>query len=241
MTTPTLLVPVRFPDPGIYPLSDANLDSLDGFDVLLLGYWELADGETAEAARAAHETGAEAMLYEIAAAFSHAGASTDIRLEFGAGGPHQRALQESIVEEYDPDGVLLAETLPPVHNVLVPLRDDRHVDSVTEFVGAFGAESLFVVELYHACGEDEDDDVESGERMLDAVADRLLSRGFSESDVERSVERVDDVEPALLSKARNHNLVVIGETERRGDDDRVFGDIGERLADRTDTPVLVVR
>ncbi len=239
MTTPTLLVPVRFPDPGIYPLSDANLDSLDRFDVLLLGYWELADGETAEAARADHETAAEAVLYEIAAAFSHAGASTDIRLEFGASGPHQRALQQSIVEEYDPDGVLLADTLPPVRNVLVPLRDDRHVDSVTEFVGAFGAESLFVVELYHACSEDED--VESGERMLDTVADRLFSRGFSESDVERTVERVDDVEAALLSKAGTHNLVVIGETERRGDDDRVFGDIGERLADRTDTPVLVVR
>lgn len=239
MTTPTLLVPVTFPEPGIYPLADPDVQSLSGFDVELFGYWEIGADESTETARAAHETAAEAVLYELAAAFSRAGASTDIQLHFGESGPGRRELQRRIVEEYDPDGVLLAETLPPLRNVLVPLRDDRHVDSVTEFVSAFGPESLFVVELYHACGEDED--VESCEAMLDAVADRLLSNGFSEADVERTVERVDDVEAALLSKARNHNLVVIGETERRGDDDRVFGDIGERLADRADTPVLVVR
>lgn len=239
MTRPRLLLPITFPDPGIYPLEDVTVDSLNGFDVVLLGYWELSADETRETARAAHETEAEAVLYDIAAALSRAGASTDIELHFGESGPERVALQRYIVEEFDPDGVLLADRLPSLRNVLVPLRDDRHVDNITEFVSGLDAESLFVVELYHAVADD--GDVAAGEAILDAVADRLLSRGFSETDLERTVAVTDDVASELAARARNHNIVVMGATEQQNDEERLFGSVSDHLSQRTDTPVLVVR
>jgi len=239
MGKPTLLLPVTFPDPAIYPLEDVTVDSLNGFDVVLLGYWELSDGESRAAVRADHETEAEAALYDIAAALSHGGASTDIELHFGEGDQERRAFQRYIVEEFDPDGVLLAERLPSLRNVLVPLRDDRHVDSVTGFLGGFDPEGLFVVELYHAVTDDEG--VAAGEAMLDGVADRLLSGGFSETDLERTVAVVDDVPTALAEKARNHNIAVMGATDQQGREDRLFGAVSDHLSQRTDTPVLVVR
>lgn len=239
MSPPTLLIPITFPDPTIHPLTDINVDTLDGFNIVLLGYWEISGHATAEAARNAHETKAEAVLYEIAAAFSYAGASTDIQLHFGPGGPKKRDLQARIVEDADPDGVLLAAQLSTLRNVLVPLRDNRHKDSIVRFVSAFDSDSIFVVELYHAVREREA--VEAGEKMLTTVKEELLTRGFSESDLELTVEVVNDAKTGIGRKAQSHNIVVLGETEELNADNRVFGSISDYLATQTNTPVIIVR
>lgn len=239
MSRPTLLIPITFPDPAIHPLTDINVDALDGFNIVLLGYWELPEHTTEAEARNAHETHAEAVLYEIAAAFSYAGASTDIQLHFGPAGPEKRELQTRIVEDADPDGVLLADQLTTLYNILVPLRDNRHKDTIVEFVSAFDTDRVFVVELYHAVPEH--DAVETGMQMLETVKDDLLTRGFSESDLELTVEVVEDAKDGIAAKARSHNIVVMGETEERDADDRVFGSISDYIDEKTNTPVIIVR
>lgn len=239
MSRPTLLIPVTFPDPELYPLTDTYVDILDGFSILLVGYWELSGQTTAAEARRAHETDAEAILYEMAAEFSHAGAKTDIQLHFGDAGSEKRALQNRIVAEADPDGVLVAKQLSPLRNILVPLRDNRHKETIVRFISAFDSEGIFVVELYHAIADEAA--VESPTAMLRTVQDSLLTQGFTESDLEITVEVVEDAKEGIAAKSQDHNIVVMGETEQSNADDRLFGPIGSHLVEQTGTPVIIVR
>lgn len=239
VTRPSLLVPVPFPDPEIYPLEDFAVDIFDGFIIDLLGYWKIPDNTTVTAAREAHETDAEAVLYELAAQFSYAGASTDIQLHFGEGGPEMRTLQQSIVQETDPDGILRAKELTSINNVLVPLRDNRHKDSIIELVSAFDPDSIFVLELYHAVTES--DGAEQGKELLGGVRDGLLKLDFTEADLKITVEVVEDPMPAIAAKARKHNVVVVGETEEFHNEYRVSGPVSDYIFEETDTPVIIVR
>lgn len=238
VTTPTLLIPISFPEPEIYLLSDAYLEKLSGFSIVLLGYWE-HELNAGEEVRADQEIEAEAVLYEIAAEFSHAGAATDIQLHFGPGGSHKRKLKKQVIEEVNPDGVLFAKRIEPLRNMLVPLRDGRHSENVVKVLSAFDPESVSVMELYKAATDDEA--VESAKQMLQPIRDNLLSRGFSEFDLEMTVEVVEDVEGEIIGKARSHNIVVLGETENLNVDDYLFGSISNTIIDQTDTPVIIVR
>lgn len=216
-----------------------SVAELHGFNVLLYGYWDISEGTTPEAAREAHEIEAEAILYELAAEFSHAGAATDIELHFGPVGADQRILQKRIIEDTDSNAILLADNLRSVTNVLVPLRDDRHAAQIIDFVSAFDTDSIFVIELYHVAADA--DAVESAERMLESVKDTLLDRGFSESNFELTVEVADNPRSAIVARARNYNIVVVGETEQDDFEDRLFGPTSQYIADESDTPVIVIR
>jgi nucleotide-binding universal stress UspA family protein len=215
------------------------LEVLNGFDVVLSGYWEIAGGTTAEQARAAHETDADAILYEMAAQFSHAGASTDIELTFGEGGEAEREYQNRLADEIDADTVLLADRLPTLLNVLVPLRDSRHQEEIVDFVSAFDTDGLFVLELYHAAPDEAA--AEAAVDMLDAVERTLLERGFTDADVESTVEVADDPKAGIAATAEAHHLVVIGETEQAGVDESLFGPVCRYIAEESSTPVAVVR
>lgn len=235
----TLLIPVLFPDPEAYPLDDAHLDGLDGFEITLLGYWEVPGGASREHVRERHQTEAEAVLYEMAARFSHAGASTDIRLHFGPGGTEKGELQDRILAETDPNAILIPERITAVHNVLVPLRDDRRLEEIVEFLSVFDQESIFVVELYHATPDETG--IEAGEEMLAGVRETLLERGFSPADIEITVEVTDEPADAITRHANNHNAVVIGESEELEVESRFFGPTYEYMNGRTNTPIAVVR
>jgi len=237
MDRPTLLIPVFFPDPD--PLVDSNLGGLSGFDVLLFGYWEVPGGATADAVRAEHETEAEAVLYDLAARFSEAGASTDVRLEFGPAGPESRKLRDEVVAETDPDAILFPRRITLLNNVLVPLRDDRKRDRVVEVASAFDRETMFVLELYHAAPDESA--VEPAREMLAEVEATLLDTGFSTDAVETTVEVAEDAAAAIVRRARNHNVVVMGETDLPDGRDRVFGPVYRRVAEEADTPIIVVR
>lgn len=239
MVRPTLLIPVVFPDPDIYPITDMSIAELDGFNVVLYGYWEVPETTTPEAAREAHEIEAEAILYEMAAEFSHAGAATDIQLHFGPAGADQSTLQQRISEDTAADAVLLATHLRSVTNVLVPLRDARHGEQMVDFLSAFDTDSIFVVELYHVAADE--DAVTPAESMLESVKETLLARGFSEGNLKLTVEVADDAQSAITERARSHNIIVLGETEQGGFEDRLFGPTSEYIADESETPTIVIR
>lgn len=239
MARPTLLIPVVFPDPDPHSLVDSNLGGLSGFDVLLFGYWEVPGGATAEAVRAEHETEAEAVLYDLAARFSEAGASTDVQLHFGPGGPERLALQDRILEETDPDGVLLPRPITLLNNVFVALRDDRKRDRIVEFASAFDRETMFALELFHAAPDESA--AEEAREMLAEVKATLVDRGFSTDAVETTVEVADDPAAAIARRARSHNVVVMGETELPDAEDRIFGPVYRRVAEEADVPIVAVR
>jgi nucleotide-binding universal stress UspA family protein len=215
------------------------LEVLNGFDVVLSGYWEIPGGTTAEQARDIHETDADAILYEMAAQLSHAGASTDIELTFGEGGEMEREYQNRLADEIDADAILLADHLPTLHNILVPLRDSRHQEEIVDFVSAFDTNGLFVLELYHVSPDD--DAAESAVDMLESVEQTLLERGFTDADIESTVEVADDPKAAIAATAEAHHLVVIGETEQSGVDESLFGPVCRYIAEESSTPVAVVR
>lgn len=233
----TLLIPVVFPEPDIE--TDPNIEGLNGFDVTLLGYWEIPGGTSPETAREMHETDAKAVLYEMAANLSRAGASTDIQLHFGSGDEAQEELQDRIVTETNPDGVLVPDNITMLNNILVPLRDNRRQDKIVDFVSVFDIETIFVIELYHAAADDAA--VEPARKMLEGVKQTLLDRGFSEADVEITVEVTDDASASIVERSRDHNLVVMGETEEEDIPTRFLGPVYETIDAETDTPIAVIR
>lgn len=239
VSRPTLLIPVRFPNPGLYPMDDVPPDGLGGFEVVLSGYWELPDQRTETAARTAHETEADAMLYEMAAQFSHAGAPTETRLVFGPRGAAQRDHQQHVAAEVDADGILLADHLTSLLNIVVPLRDSRHQAEIVEFVSTLDADSLFVVELYHVAADEAA--AESAREMLRSVEQTLLDLGFSDADLKRTVEVAPDPRAAIVDIASEHHLVVMGETQNPDAESALFGPVCTYISEQSETPVAVVQ
>jgi len=239
VSRPTLLVPVVSPEPDLYPMSDMHLDGLSGFDIVLSGYWEIPEQQPPQSARDAHQTEADAVLYETAAQFSRVGARTEIRLAFGPAGAAEQAHHNRMIAETGADGVLLADHLESLHNLVVPLRDVRHQDQIIDLVSAFDADSLFVLELYHVAASEEA--VESATEMLREIEQTLLARGFSEADLELKVEVADDAKAAIAANARDHHLVVMGETEKPEAADRLFGPVCTYIAEESGTPIIVVQ
>jgi nucleotide-binding universal stress UspA family protein len=233
----SLLLPVQFPrDESII---DGPVQGLAAFDIVLFGYWTVPDGVDPATVREEHAAEAEADLYELAAQFSRAGASTEVQLHFGPGGDQMTALQTRITEETDADAILLPDRITPWNNVLVPLRDDRNAARIIDFLSAFDPDTVFTLELFHAAADERA--AETAREMLDDVADRLLDRGFSESDLEVRVDISASPETAIIERANNHNVVVIGETEERADPEQFIGPMYRRIGDLTDIPVVVVR
>ncbi|PSQ47231.1 hypothetical protein BRD19_09780 [Halobacteriales archaeon SW_7_65_23] len=239
MSDQTLLIPVVFPEPDLSPMDDMHLAGLRGFNIVLSGYWEVPAGVSPETVRDDHGTEAEAVLYDIAAQFSRAGASTDIQLQFGSAGAGEREYQNRLVAGIGADGVLLADRLQSMHNLLVPLRDSRHQAEIVDLVSAFDAGSLFILELYHVAAEEAA--VEAATEMLRDVEETLLARGFSEADLEVTVEVADDPKAAIAAIARDHHIVVMGETQQPEASDQLFGPVCTYIAEESGTPIIVVR
>lgn len=236
MSRMSLLIPVVFPHASA--LADANVQGLTGFDIVLFGYWKTPEEADPAVVREEHEVEAQAELYELAAQFSRAGAPTDVQLHFGPAGEQMIALQNRIAEETDADAVVIPSRITLWSNILVPLRDARNAGRIVEFLGAFDPETTFALELFHVAGNASD--AETAREMLGGVERALLDRGFTESDLEVTVEVATDPEAAIIEQASGHNVVVIGETEELPRD-QFFGRTYERIAERIAAPVVVVR
>ena len=233
----SLLIPVILPHDGA--LVDANVQGLTGFDIVLFGYWPTPEWEDPMVVYTDRAVEAEAELYELAARFSRAGASTDIQLYVGPSRNRMTALQNLITEEANADAVVIPKQITLWNNVLVPLRDDRNVDQIVEFLNAFDQESMFALELFHVASEESE--IKAAQEMLCGVEQSLLDRGFTASDLEITVEIATDPETEVIEQTTGYNVVMIGETEEQPASDRSLGSTYERIAERTDVPVAVVR
>ncbi|WP_433633969.1 hypothetical protein [Halomicrococcus sp. NG-SE-24] len=220
-------------------MTDTNIQGLTGFDIVLFGYWKTPEGVNPAVVREEHKVEAQAELYELAAQFSHAGASTEVQLHFGPAGEQMTGLKTRIAEESNADAVVIPSRITLWNNILVPLRDDRNADRIVEFLTAFDPETIFALELFHVAADESD--VETASKMLSGVERALLDHGFTESDLEVTVEVASDPEAAIIERASRHNVIVIGETEGLQRANQFLGPTYERITERTDVPVVVVQ
>lgn len=239
MPTDTVLIPVVFPDPEITPLHDSFVRELRGFEVTLFGYWEVEDGESLDEARDAHETAAEATLYDLASQFSREGIPTDVQLQFGRAGEEEREFREHIADQIHASAILLSESSTLLRRVLVAIRDEDDGAQLTELTGALDPETTLRVELYHAA--ESDGAVTHAEEFLAGMRETLHEQGFSDVDLTTTVEVTDDPAFSIAQRARDYELVVLGETAQLDIEDRVFGETYEYIAEQTDVPILLGR
>ncbi|MDY6779965.1 MAG: hypothetical protein SV760_05360, partial [Halobacteria archaeon] len=175
MSKETLLVPIVFPNPGIHPIHESFVKELSGFDISLLGYWEVDEGKSVEEVREKNETEAEAVLYDLAARFSEQGSSTDIQLYFGPSGEEERNLRDRVVEQTHASAVLFPSRSTLLRKVLVAVKDEDQQDKLVNLVAGLDPDTTLRIELYHAV-EDEDE-LEAAEEMLADMREKLIQEG----------------------------------------------------------------
>ncbi|MFB6298331.1 MAG: universal stress protein [Salinirussus sp.] len=205
----------------------------------LFGYWEVEAESDIDAAREAHRIEAEAVLYELAAEFSKAGAPTDIQLDFGRPADEEREFRNRVVEETHADAIFVPNPFTSLGRVLAPIRDARNQQQLIEVVAALNEQTVIDIELFHVC-EDESM-VSEAREMLDGVHEQLTRQGFPELEVKTTVTVSDDPAYAISQRARSHDLIVMGETSKPDYEDQIFGPAYEYVAGRSEDPILVVR
>lgn len=231
MDSPTLLIPIRFPDPD--PLPSSFVDGFTNCRVLLLGLYEgPAGSDPDERQRSLVE--ANYTLYSLAHQFLRRGETAEVELVMGDdldGEPTR------VAEERDVDALLVPRPITHLGRVLIAVRDETFAESIAQFVGALDPDVITHTTIVSVT---ESDDVEEKETMLSSLKGRLVDAGFSEFSIDTEVIVSDDPSFEISQKARGHDIIVMGETEEPTFE-RVFGKTYDSIADRTDVPVVVLR
>ena len=231
--THRVLVPFELPDPK--PLSPVLVEDLASMDVVVLGHYALPEQTPPSAAREQFEDGARVTLDALAAPFEEAGATVTTRLVFGrdrARTIDRVAIEEDCDAEFDPAPV------ESIKRVLVPTRDAGNLERLVDFVRALVGESTETVTLFHVLAPDETPEV--AEEMLAQARERITRLGLPAELVEIDVTNEDDPKEAIVERAGAYDVVVVGETDATTVE-RIFGELPDRIVNRTGTPVLVVR
>lgn len=71
--------------------------------------------------------------------------------------------------------------------------------------------------------------------------DELHDAGFPYVELTKTVEVTDDPEFGIIRKARDHEFIVMGETEQPDIGDRTFGETYEYIAEEAELPILLGR
>lgn len=237
MSRETLVVPVIFPNPELHPLHTSLVKELENFEITLLGYWEVPEDDDPDEIRAAHQTEAEGILYEIAAAFSKEGAPVDIQMHFGSGDDEERNLRQRVAEQTHATGVLLTNNQTLLRRGLVAVGNIHHNSRLLNVIQQLDPETTLQLELYHAAESEEE--AADAENILNEMMETLSSSGFSYVDLTKTVEVTDDPEFGIIRQARDHDFIVMGETEELDIEDKIFGETYEYIADETELPILL--
>jgi nucleotide-binding universal stress UspA family protein len=231
MTAPTLLIPLEFPDPD--PLPSSFVDGFSSCHVTLLGLYEMPDDVDPDE-RQRRTVEANYVLYSLAHQFVQRGESAEVELVVGedlAGTP------TSVAEERDLDALLIPNPITTLGRVLVAVRDETFVEPVERFVRTLNDDAIHHLTLVSVTDSDETDEREA---LLSSLRDRLAETGFSEFAIDTHVISSDDPAFEIGQAARDHDLVVMGETQESRYE-RVFGTTYESVAEDIDVPVVVLR
>ncbi|MFC4358314.1 universal stress protein [Halobium salinum] len=232
MTEETLLIPVEFPDPMALP--STFVSGFTDCRVLLVGVYETPDDIDPDE-RQRREIEAYNTLYSYANQFVRAGDVAEVELVMGedvADAPSR------IAEERDVDALLVPNPITALDDVLISVRDPEFVDPIGRFVGMLDEDVLLHSTLFSAA--ESEAAVEEKRGLLGELEDRMVEAGFNRTTIDAEVAVSDDPPFAISEAARDHDLIIMGETQD-SEFERVFGATYQSIADETDHPIVVVR
>lgn len=231
MPAPTLLIPIEFPDPD--PLPSSFINGFTSCKVTLLGLYE-TPADIADDERQRRTVEANYTLYSLAHQFVQSGAPVEVELAMGQ---NVDTTPTTVAEERDIDAVLVPNPITNLGRVLIAVRDETFAEPVEQFVSTLNEDVIQHLTLITVTDSEPTDDEEA---VLSSLRDRLTEAGFSKFAVETDVVVSDNPAFAISEAARNHDLIVMGETEQPAVE-RVFGKTYESIAEDTHVPVVVLR
>jgi len=229
-----LLVFLEFPDPA-HP-SLGLLKSLSYMDITLVGFRSVSRGEKLDTARREE---IETTLTEIASEFESRGIRVETHVESG---PNMKDTRDEWARREEIDGILTPGGVGTVGRVLVGVRDTQHVERMVQFVDLIDRDRIIHITLLHVAPETEPESGHGadGRKALELMKTELTKRGVNPHAIDMQIQVSDDRKRELLKTARTYDLTVLGPTEEPGLEERVFGPMSNRVANRADSAVLVV-
>lgn len=227
-----VLVPVAVLEGETVP--ESVIELLSSLPVTLLGYHVLPEQTPPGQARLQFEDRAQDKLAELADAFRNAGAATDTRLVFTN---DAEQTFDRVADETGCGAILHPNPTGPVERLLVPLHGEANAERIGQFLIALIRNRPIEVTLYTVVETDEDT---SAETLLETVAEQLRTAGVPTSRISRETVVSDAPIREIADASVEYDAVVMGEPEPSLSG-LLFGDAGERVAERSLGPVVVVR
>lgn len=231
MPSPTLLIPIEFPDPD--PLPSSFVSGFTSCRVVLLGIYEMPDDVDPDE-RQRREVEANHTLYSLAHQFVRNGETAEVELVTGQG---LEGTPTAVAEERDVDALLVPNPITHFGRVLIAVRDETFAESIATFVSTLDEDVIHHTTLLNVTDAD---DAEEKSEMLAALKGRLVDAGFSEFSIDTEVVESDDPPFEISQKSRDYDLIIMGETGEPTFE-RVFGSTYQTIADQTHLPVVVIR
>lgn len=174
-------------------------------------------------------------MQSLEEAFEACGVTVDTKLVF----THDIANAiEQAVDDVDRGVVCHPNPLQTVEHVLVEVRRSELTPAIAATTATLVGPTDATITLLYAADEHEAD--ESGERALSGVSMTLEEAGISAQRISRVVERTDNPEATIVDRAEAHDVVILGADEP-SILNWIFGDMSEKVAEQTLSPVLVVQ
>ncbi|MBX0296346.1 universal stress protein [Haloarcula nitratireducens] len=202
--------------------------------MILLGVYELP-ADTSADERQRREVEAYRSLYTSASSFVQQGETAEVELTMGT---DVEDAPMTVAEDRDVDALLVPNPITTLDHLLVALRENKFRQPITDLLDAINEEVLLRTTLFHVA--ESEDDVAAGEQLLNETRDHLVQEGFSRPSIDTEVEVSDDPAFSISQAARSEDLIVLGETQE-ATPERVFGKTYDQIAERTDSPILIVR
>lgn len=220
------LVPFELPEAE--PVPPALTEWFRDSHAVVLGYYAVPSQTPPGLIRRQADADARAELTKLRKPLEQRAASVETRLVFGR---EQAETVDRVAREESCGVKLVSAPVGEIERVLVPLRT---IDQVHLFAGLLARTEAQITLFHVAEGDTERASVESklkkAQHQLEEACAATVTTAVGTG---RHRE-------AIVETAELYDLVVMGETDS-GLATRIFGPLPDRVADRADTPVFVVR
>ncbi len=230
----TILIDVELPEPQALPPALVRL--ISSLRVILVGWYAVPEQTSPEQAREQFEEEAGAALEEIADQFRSYGSEVDTHLVFTG---DELDTIERISAEEDCDAILLSRPVDTLRRILVPVKGLPNAERIANFVADLVQDGTTDVTLLHVLGEGEEETFVRQD-MLGKMAEHMSREGIEAGLVRMQLQFADDPADAIIEAAREHDVVVLGETEPSVRE-VIFGTVPEQITREADVPVMIVR
>lgn len=216
-------------------ISEPLVELLSSVEVTLLGYHELPDQTTTDQARSQYSQRLQRRLESYADLFEAAGGSVTTRSAF----THDaRTTIERIAIETEATAILLPNPAPEMGRLLLTIRGEANLDQLTATTATVVDGTDAGVLLFHAARSESTE--AEGHELLATAAEKLRAAGVAADRITSRTVVTSKPVAAIVEAASDTEFIVLGE-RKPSLVDRIFGEIPDRVAQATDSPVLVVR